>query len=309
MTVPVKYMNAIVFDRFGGPDVLHESEVSVPEPGPGQVRFQVRAAGVNPIDGKLRQGLLEAMFPLELPAIPGFEAAGTVDAVGEGVTGLAVGDEVFGWTEIGAYAEYAVGSRLFLKPAGLSWEAAAALPIAGETSERVLDQLAVGAGDTLLIHGASGAVGTLAVQLAVRRGATVVGTASEANHRYLTALGAVPTTYGDGLVERVRALAPNGIDAVFDVAGHDALPDSVELRRGTSRIVTIADNAGAQLHGVMMSAAGSARIEPDLPALAALAASGELEITLGATYALAEAAAAQTTVDAGHARGKVVILV
>jgi NADPH:quinone reductase-like Zn-dependent oxidoreductase len=117
---------------------------------------------------------------------------------------------VFGWTEIGAYAEYAVGSRLFLKPTGLSWEAAAALPIAGETSERVLDQLAVGAGDTLLIHSASGAVGTLALQLAVRRGATVVGTASEVNHRYLTALGALPTTYGDGLWNACAPLRPTG---------------------------------------------------------------------------------------------------
>jgi NADPH:quinone reductase-like Zn-dependent oxidoreductase len=302
-------MKAIVFDRFGGPDVLHESEVDVPQPSPGQVRLRVRAAGVNPIDGKIRQGLLEEMFPIPLPAIPGVEAAGTVDAVGEGVTGLAVGDDVFGWTEIGAYAEYAVGNRLFPKPAGLSWEVAAALPIAGETSERVLDQLAVGAGDTLLIHGASGAVGTLAVQLAVRRGATVIGTASEANHKYLTALGAVPTTYGDGLVERVRALAPHGIDAVFDVAGHDALADSVELRGGTDRIVTIADVAGAQQYGVVLSGAGSARTEPDMPALAALAASGELEVTIGGTYPLAEAVAAQTAVDAGHARGKVVILV
>jgi NADPH:quinone reductase-like Zn-dependent oxidoreductase len=202
-----------------------------------------------------------------------------------------------------------VGTRLFVKPAAPSWEAAAALPIAGETSERVLDQLAVGAGDTLLIHGASGAVGTLAVQLAVRRGATVIGTASESNHEYLTALGAIPTAYGDGLVERVRALAHNGVDAVFDVAGHDALADSVELRGGTDRIITIADIAGAQRHGVVLSAAGSARIEPDMPALAALAASGELKVTIGGTYELAEAAAAQTTVDAGHARGKVVILV
>ena len=302
-------MKAIVFDRFGGPDVLRESNVDVPEPGPGQVRLRVRAAGVNPIDGKMRQGLLEAMFPISLPAIPGVEAAGTVDAVGDGVTGLAVGDDVFGWTEIGAYAEYVVGTRLFVKPAGLSWEAAAALPIAGETSERVLDQLAVGAGDTLLSHGASGAVGTLAVQLAVRRGATVIGTASESNHEYLTALGAIPTTYGGGLVERVRALAHNGIDAVFDVAGHDALADSVELRGGTDRIITIADIAGAQRHGVVLSAAGSARIEPDMPALAALAASDELKVAIGGTYELAEAAAAQTTVDAGHARGKVVILV
>ena len=302
-------MKAIVFDRFGGPEVLHESEMDVPEPGHGQVRLRVRAVGVNPIDGQIRQGLMEALFPLSLPAIPGFEAAGTVDAVGDGVTDLAVGDDVFGWTEIGAYAEYVLASRVFPKPAGLSWEVAAALPIAAETSERVLDQLAVGAGDTLLIHGASGAVGTLAVQLAVRRGATVIGTASEANHKYLIALGAVPTTYGDGLVERVRALAPTGIDAVFDVAGRDALADSVELRGGIDRVITIADMAGAQQHGVVLSAAGSALTEPDMPALAALAVSGELEVTIGGTYPLAEAAAAQTTVDSGHARGKVVILV
>jgi NADPH:quinone reductase-like Zn-dependent oxidoreductase len=300
-------MKAIVFDRFGGPEVLHESEVDVPEPGPGQVRVRVRAAGVNPIDGKIRQGLMEASFPTQLPVIPGVEAAGTVDAVGEGVTGLAVGDDVLGWTQTGAYAEYAVGSRLFRKPAGLSWEAAAALPVAGETSGRVLDLLAVGEGDTVLINGASGAVGTIAVQLAVGRGATVIGTAGEANHEHLAALGAVPTTYGDGLVERVRALAPNGIDAVFDVAGHDVLADAIELRGGTDRIVTIADFVGAQKHGVVFTGGGGHDV-PDLTALAELVVSGELEVTVAATYPLADAAAAQAVVDAGHARGKVVLL-
>ncbi|MFF7602496.1 NADP-dependent oxidoreductase [Streptomyces mirabilis] len=306
-------MKAMVFDRFGGPEVLYESDVDTPEPGPGQVRLRVRAAGVNPADGQLRQGLMQTFFPISLPAVPGVEAAGTVDAVGEGVTGLAVGDDVFGFTgtELGAFAEYALAAagNIFHKPAGLAWEAAAALPVAAETSERVLQQLAIRAGDTVLIHGASGAVGTLAVQLAVRRGAMVIGTASEANHPHLAALGAIPTTYGEGLVERVCALAPNGIDAVFDVAGRGALADSIELRGGTDRIITIADSAGAKKHGISLSSSGSSLAGPNLPALAVLAASGELKITVGSVYPLADAAAAQAVVDKGHARGKVVLIV
>jgi NADPH:quinone reductase-like Zn-dependent oxidoreductase len=295
-------LKAIVVDRFGGPEVLRESEVETPEPGPGQVRVRVRVAGVNPFDARVRSG----EFPRPLPTILGVEVAGTVDAIGEGVTEFAIGDEVFGGAETGSYAEYALAKAIVVKPAGLAWDAAVSLPVAAGTSHRVLDLLGLASGETILIHGAAGAVGTLAVQLAVARGATVIGTASAANHEYLRTLGAIPTGYGDGLVERVRALAPQGVDAVFDIAGKGALPASIELRGGTDRIVTIADPAAESLGIPFSSGGGSA---PDLGALAERAARGELITAISGTYPLAEAATAHRVIEAGHARGKVVLTV
>lgn len=267
-------MKAIVFEDFGGPEVLHEAEVALPEPGPGQARIRVKVAGVNPMDVKVRAGLMRPNLPASLPSIPGVEAGGLIDALGPDVSGFALGDEVFGWTKGGAYSEFAIVTTFAAKPAELGWTQAVALPVAAETAERVLRLLEVAEGETLLIHGAAGAVGTVAVQLAVARGATVIGTAGEANQKYVESLGAIPTLYGDGLVERVRALAPQGIDAVFDVAGKGALPDSVTLRGDKSRIVTIADFAGAKELGVPFSSGGpdSPRSPEFLASMAALAA-------------------------------------
>jgi len=298
-------MKAILFDRFGGPEVLHEGDLDVPQPGPGQVRVRVRAAGLNALDGKIRSGALESMFPTPLPAVPGGELAGVVDALGEGVQDLKVGDEVLGWSDTGAYAEYALATTVAFKPAGLDWQHAAALPTASETSERVLDLLNVTAGETVLMHGAAGAVGTLAIQLATARGARVIATAGPANQDYLTSLGATATVYGDGLIERVQALAPDGVDAVFDLAGKGALEDSITLRGGTTRIVTIAD-FGAQRLGVTFSRGGQERSAIRLAALAQEAATGKLVTTVTA-YPLDQAAAAQQVSDAGHVRGKLVL--
>ncbi|WND36763.1 NADP-dependent oxidoreductase [Streptomyces sp. BB1-1-1] len=300
-------MKAIVFDKFGGPDVLHEADVEVPRPGPGQVRVRVKAAGLNALDGKIRAGMLEAVYPTTFPATPGRELAGVVDALGEGVTDVRVGDEVLGWSDTGSYAEYALATAVAPRPADLAWQDAAALPVAGETAERVLDQLEVAAGETVLMHGASGAVGTLAVQLATARGARVIATAGPANQDYLASLGATPTTYGEGLVERVRALAPDGVDAVFDLAGKGALPDSITLRGGTDRIVTIADFSARQL-GVTFSQGSRERSAERLAAVARDAAAGRLTTTVTA-YPLAHAAEAQRASDAGHVRGKLVLTV
>jgi NADPH:quinone reductase-like Zn-dependent oxidoreductase len=207
------------------------------------------------------------------------------------------------FTDTGSYAQATIATR---KPAGLDWNVAAALPVAGETSQRVLDLLAVKEGETLLVHGAAGAVGGLAVQLAIARGATVVGTAAPANHEYLRSLGVVPVTYGDGLAARVRALAPQGVDAVFDAAGQGALPDSIDLRGGiTDRIVTIADPGARQL-GVTFSA-GSQGSAEDLAEHARLAASGALRVTVAAAFPLAEAARAQERSATGHTRGKLIV--
>ncbi|MET7365319.1 NADP-dependent oxidoreductase [Streptomyces sp. NPDC005566] len=305
-------MEAIVYEEFGGPEVLRLVRTDDVHAGPGQIRVAVRAAGVNPVDYKIRNGWMEAAFPTPLPATPGSEFAGVVDETGEGVTGFSAGDEVFGRSATGAYAAHVLADAdaVALKPEGLGWEEAAALPVATATAARVLDELAVTEGDTLLVHGAAGAVGSAGVQLAASRGATVIGTASPANHDYLRVLGAIPVEYGDGLVERVRSVAPQGVDAVFDAAGKGALAASVELRGGTTdRIVTIAD-ADAAKYGVAFSAGGGGR--PDeaerLAEYAELAAVGELRIPVAQTFALRDAARAHELSEAGHVRGKLVLL-
>ncbi|MFD7967486.1 NADP-dependent oxidoreductase [Streptomyces clavifer] len=304
-------MEAIVYEEFGGPEVLRLTRVDDVHPGIGQIRVAVRAAGVNPVDYKIRNGWMEAAFPTPLPATPGSEFAGVVDETGEGVTEPAVGDEVLGRSVTGAYATYVLADAAAVarRPEGLGWEEAAALPVATATAARVLDELAVSAGETLLLHGAAGAVGSAAVQLATARGATVIGTASPANHDHLRVLGAVPVAYGEGLVERVRAAAPQGVDAVFDAAGKGALADSVELRGGTDRIVTIAD-ADAATYGVAFSAGAgvSAKEGERLAQHAAMAAVGELRIPVAQTFALRDAARAQELSEAGHVRGKLVLL-
>ena len=293
-------------EEFGGPEVLHISDREMPEPGTGQVRVRVWAAGVNAIDGKIRSGSAQQMFPTELPAVLGIEVAGTIDAVGPEVEGFAAGDDVLGFAEGGGYVEYALATVVAPKPDGLGWASAATLPIAAETALRVLDLLEVKQGDTVLIHGAAGGVGTIAVQLARARGTDAVGTASEPNHDYLRELGATPVLYGDGLVDRVRAVAPDGIDAVFDIAGQGALSDSIELRGGTSRIVTIADPDAFRL-GVPFSG-GAARDAGALAEIARLADDGRLRLTV-TTYPLEDALHAHAAVDAGHGRGKAVLLV
>ena len=222
-------MKAVRFSRFGGPEVLEIVDLPDPHPGPGQVRIAVRAAGVNPSDWKKRQGLMDE----ELPQTLGYEAAGVVDELGEGVADVAVGDRVFGLSGAGAaQAELAVLSYYAPIPPSLDFPEAAALPAAIETATRALDQLGVVGGSMLLVNGASGSVGSAAVQLAVARGARVIGTASPANHDYLRSLGAEPVAYGAGLGGRVRALAPDGVDVALDVAGSGVLPELIELAGG-----------------------------------------------------------------------------
>jgi NADPH:quinone reductase-like Zn-dependent oxidoreductase len=292
-------MKAVVFDTFGDPGVLHLADVPLPDPGPEQVRIRMQASGVNPVDSTIRSGAMQAIFPTALPAIPGVDVAGIVDAVGE---------PVVGWADppAGSYAEYALASQIARIPTGLSFANAATLPTAGEAAKRGLDLLGVRPGETVVIHGASGSVGTIAAQLAVARGATVIGTASEDNQDYVRSLGAIPVLYGDGLVDRVRA-SSRQVDAVFDVAGKGALPDSIVLRGGTDRIVTISDPAAGKL-GVTFSA-GTPKdwSTGDLAGLAELAARGDLITTVAGTYPLERAADAQRVSQTGHVRGKLVL--
>ena len=299
-------MRAITFSTYGGPDVLQLSEVPVPEPGPGQVRLAVRAAGINPIDWKIRNGYMRQNFQVAFPHTPGLEVAGVVDAVGEGAD-FAVGDEVFGWSETGAYAEYALAKTLAPKPAGLSWADAAALPVAGETALRVLGLLEVHEGETLLVLGASGTVGRFAAQVAVAQGATVIGTAGSRNLDDLKSLGIVPVLYGDGWVERVREAAPGPVDAVFDAAGHGVLPGSVELRGSKDRIVTIADGAAFEL-GIPFSSGGEQSREV-LTGIAGWVTDRGVRIAQGRSYPLEDAAAAQIESEDGHPGGKLTLAI
>ncbi|MEU6238848.1 NADP-dependent oxidoreductase [Kitasatospora sp. NPDC047058] len=297
---------AITFSEYGAPEVLRLSEVTPPEPGPGQVRIRVRAASVNPLDMKIRSGLMAGRGPDAFPVIPGLDAAGVVDAVGEGAD-AAVGDEVLGSTVGGAYAEYALLERPVAKPDALSWEVAASLVTVGRTASRVLGQLGVQAGRTLLVHGAAGSVGVIAVQLAAARGITVVGTAAERDLERVTALGATAVRYGDGWAERVGAAAPDGVDFVFDASGAGVLPGSVALVGDPGKVITIADMAAAQ-HGVRFSAGGPEQGGDSLPELVRLAAAGRLAMPVWRTYPLAEAARAHADLEAHRNRGKAVLL-
>ncbi|MFJ9863535.1 NADP-dependent oxidoreductase [Streptomyces sp. NPDC101165] len=298
---------AITYSRYGGPDVLTLTEVDTPEPGPGQVRIKVRATAVNLIDLKVRSGMMDGVFPVEFPMLPGWDVAGVVDKAGEGAT-ASVGDEVFGAASVGGYSEYALLDQPVAKPEGVSFETAAALVTVGETAYRGLHHLGVAEGDTLLIHGAGGSVGTIAVQLAVSRGITVVGTSGEDDTERVTKLGATAVTYGEGWVERVRAAAPQGVDHVFDAAGAGVLPESTALVGDAARVITIADMSAAQ-HGVRFTGGDPAdRFWQALPQLADLAAVGKLDVPVWRTYPLAEAAQAHADIEARRARGKVVLL-
>jgi NADPH:quinone reductase-like Zn-dependent oxidoreductase len=207
----------VQFPEYGGTDVLPAVDAPELTAGPGQVRILVRAAGINPIDWKIMRGFMREMIPLTLPAGLGSDIAGVVDQVGAGVIEFQVGDEVLGRSLTPALSESALAdpASLIAKPADISWDVAGSIGGAGGTAWAVLNQLGLKAGETLLVHAAAGGVGTFAIQLAVARGARVIGTASERNFEYLRSIGAEPVSYGDGLLERVRAVAPLGVDAVL----------------------------------------------------------------------------------------------
>jgi NADPH:quinone reductase-like Zn-dependent oxidoreductase len=299
-------MKAVRFFEYGGPEVLQLVDADEPHAGPGQVRVAVRAAGVNGIDWKIRAGYFSKMQPMTLPAGTGFDAAGIVDEVGAGVTDVEVGDAVFGTGEA-TYAQYATLSYWAKMPAGLSFEAAAGCPIPVETTIRVLNQLDVRAGQTLLVSGAAGGVGSVTVQIARHRGITVVGTASESNQDYLRSLGAIATTYGEGLVERVRALAPDGVDAALDVAGSGVIPQLIELTGDPTRVLSIADFSAPE-HGAQVSSAATDPAAAFAEA-AQLFAEGALRIQIAKTFRLNEAGAAQAAHASGHVAGRTVITI
>jgi NADPH:quinone reductase-like Zn-dependent oxidoreductase len=288
--------------------------VTEPHAGPGHIRVAVRAAGVTPADCLLRSGRFRDRMPLRLPHVLGVDAAGVVDEVGPGVAGIRPGDAAFGIVDLarlgGAIAEYAVLAAWTPKPDALSWEQAGGAAANVETATRALDRLKVGAGTTLLIEGAAGGVGTVAIQLAAARGATVIGTASAGNHEFVAGLGATPTTYGPGLGERVTALAPGGIDVVLDCAGSGSLPDLVDLAGSPDQVVTVAD-LNAVKYGVHLSRSAGPGADPQavegLAEAAALARQGRFTVPVAAAFPLGNAAAAHQLSETGHARGKIVL--
>ncbi|MFJ6384898.1 NADP-dependent oxidoreductase [Kitasatospora sp. NPDC092039] len=307
-------MKAITYRGYGGPDVLEYGEVPEPKLGPDSVLVRVAAASVNPVDWKIQAGYLDGALDVFFPVIPGWDVAGVVERVGPGVTEFAPGDEVIGYVREdvvrrGTFAEYVAAPvrTLARKPANLDFAQAAGLPLAGLTAYQALTRaLDLKPGETVLVHAAAGGVGSLAVQIAVALGARVIGTAGERNHDYLRTLGAEPVAYGDGLADRVRALAPNGVDAVLDLVGGEALRISPALLADGGRLASVADGAVLALGGQYVF------VRPDvadLTALTGLAESGRLTVEVAATFPLERAADAQRLNAGGHTRGKIVVTV
>jgi NADPH:quinone reductase-like Zn-dependent oxidoreductase len=297
-------MKKVSFAEFGGPEVLRLVEAEQPHAGPGQVRIAVRAAGVNPVDWRIREGQILGAHPRRaLPAGIGLDAAGVVDEIGAGVEGTDIGDRVFG-EGVDTYAEFAVLSAWARMPEGLTFEEAAGYPSVVETALRILSEVGVRRGQTLLVSGASGGVGSAVVQIAQERGVTVIGTGGAASQDYLRGLGALATTYGEGWVERVRSLG--AVDAALDLSGSGVIGELVELTGDPGRVVSIAD-LGAPEFGVRFSGvAGS--VPEALANASALISAGKLRIPVEKAYSLAEAAQAHIDSQAGHTRGRRVIL-
>lgn len=308
-------MRAVVADQYGGPDVLQLRDVDDPKVGPDYVLVRVRAASINPVDYKILGGRLDALFPVWWPLVPGWDVAGEVVGLGPAVRHVDVGQPVFGYARkdfvgAGTWAEQvAVPARgVAPAPAEVDAVAASCLPLAGMTAwQALVEDLGTSRGDTLLIHAATGGVGHLATQIAVARGARVIGTCSEANHAFLRELGGEPVAYGDGLAERVREHAPDGVDAVADFVGGGALEASDELVRTPGRVVSVGDPQAAKQRGGTY-----VFVRPDrshLAALAELVDAGRLAAHVQSTHELDAVHEAVTEASGGKVRGKVVLRV
>ena len=299
-------MRALQYKAYGGPEVLEWAEAPEPHTGPGQVRVAVRAASVNPIDWKVLTGMLSGGEPMQGTGYLGNDAAGVVDEVGDQVTGVTVGDEVFGRGQH-TQAEYAVLDAWAAKAPSIDWAVAAAAGVAGETSERGLRLLDVNTGDTLFVDGGAGGVGAVAVQMALARGANVVASASEANHDYLREIGAIPVLYGQGLAERVRAAAGGPVAAVFDVAGKTPVEDLISLAPEPSQVVTIANYTAGQAGARVTGGGADSQPMQALAQVAELLAENKLVIKVQ-TFPFDRAAEAYRISQAGHVRGKLVLV-
>ena len=303
-------MKAVRFDEYGGIDVLKVVDVPRPVPGAGQVLVQVKAAGINPGEAKIREGLLHARWPATFPSGEGSDLAGIVAETGPGVTSFSAGDEVIGWTDNRAsQAEYVVveEQHLTAKPGGVPWAVAGALFVAGATAWAAVRAVDLTAGDTVVVSGAAGGVGSLAVQLARRAGASVIGLASEAHFQWLTGHGVVPVAYGDGVAERIRQAASK-VDAFVDTYGAEYVELALELGVEPSRIDTIANFEAVARFGVKGDASAAGSSASVLAELAGLIAAGELELPITATFPLDRVQDAYRRLEEGHILGKIVLL-
>ncbi|MFC9220760.1 NADP-dependent oxidoreductase [Streptomyces hygroscopicus] len=305
-------MKAIALSRYGGADDLELTDQPTPAVAPGEFLVRVKAAGVNPGDEKIAVGTLDGIMVTHFPLIPGFEMSGVVEARGFGATEFEIGDEVIGfvvkdWAQNGTYAELvsAPARTLARKPASLDWLHAACLPLNGLTAYQAIKRIGIGEGDTVLIHGAAGGVGTLAVQIAATRGAHVIGTAGQRNHDYLRELGATPITYGEGLAERVRELAPEGVDAALDFYGGDAVAVSRKVVKDPARVASVADITAPEQGGQLVWARPNA---DELTEVAALAEAGKLSVPVHRSFPLEQAADAWRMLHAdSRPRGRIVL--
>ncbi len=295
-------VKAVVFTEYGPPEVLRVVDMATPVPGPGQVLVRVKAAGLQPFDAKLRSGVLAGHVPVNFPQRLGAEIAGVVEA---DAGSFKAGDEILGWVPMTAHATHALAEAgaIAAKPPGMPWAEAGALTASGQTAVTAMRDLAVAPGETILIHAAAGGVGSFAVQLARAAGATVIGTASPPNHDYLRELGAIPVAYGDGLADRVRAVAGDGVDAVLDCVGtKETIEVSFEVIKDRDRLGSIASYAPG------VKQISTRRSADQLAELIELYEKGQLRVEVAATFPLAEAAAAHRLIETKHARGKIVLM-
>ena len=303
-------MKAVRFDEYGGIDVLKVVDVPRPVPGAGQVLVQVKAAGINPGEAKIRDGLMDALWPATFPSGEGSDLAGIVAEAGPGVTNFSAADEVIGWTDNRAsQAQYVVveAQHLTAKPAGVPWEVAGALFVAGVTAWAAVRAVNLTGGDTVVVSGAAGGVGSLAVQLARRAGASVIGLASEAHFQWLAGHGVVPVAYGDGVAERIRQAAGK-VDAFIDTYGAEYVELALELGVEPSRIDTIANFEAVARFGVKGDGSAAGSSASVLAELATLIAAGELEVPIAATFPLDQVQDAYRRLAEGHLLGKIVLL-
>jgi NADPH:quinone reductase-like Zn-dependent oxidoreductase len=301
---------AVRYDGYGGIDVLQVLDVDRPSPGPGEVLVKVRAAGINPGEAKIRDGALHHLFPATFPSGEGSDLAGVVEQLGDGVANLAVGDEVIGFTHSRAsHAEYVLveSEHLTPKPPAVPWEVAGALFVAGTTAYAAVRAVAPRPGETVVIAGAGGGVGSLTVQLAVRTGARIVALASERHHEWLAAHGAIPVSYGDGVAQRIAVAAPDGVDGFVDLVGDGYVELALELGVAPDRIDTIVDMATAAERGVKAEGNAAGASAEVLSELAGLIAAGELELPIANVYPLSQVREAFTELEAGHVHGKIVL--
>jgi NADPH:quinone reductase-like Zn-dependent oxidoreductase len=306
-----KMARAVRFDHYGDRDVLYIADVEIPAPAAGEVVVEVRAAAINPGEASIRVGARAKMFPATFPSGEGSDLAGVVSAVGDGVAEFAVGDEVLGWSWArSSHAEYVAVpvTQLIRKPAQLSWEVAGSLYVVGCTAYAAVRAVGAGDGDTVAVSAAAGGVGTVVVQLLRIRGATVLGIASESNHKWLAAHGAIPVAYGDGLPARLRAAAPNGIDAFIDLFGPEYVQLAFDLGIQPDRIETIIARQKAQELGTKAEGSGDASTTEVLAEMAGLVASGQIEIPIAATYPLEQVREAFAELEQRHTRGKIVLI-